>query len=284
MLSSFKGKRKISGFFLTGNTGQDGLSWQDSEKFGGENDNVSMSMDDNGDVSFSWTGGNSDDEPYVNTQNGFIRNMNAGLQYSNKWNDKQTLNISPKYNSQIYTNGQSRFSQSQYGDSVLIDESTTNTYVNRYNYKTSGSYEVKLDSNNTIKFTAKANLYHTECEEGRTSVGTGNSGTLKNSMNSFIKTDNDKQSFFGSLLFKHKFKKLRRTLSLNTDWNSLTSDGTNNLKSFNQTYFNGLPASAQNIDQQRFTDKRNSRISARIVYTEPLSKKYSLGTGLRIKL
>ncbi|HMJ48931.1 MAG TPA: TonB-dependent receptor [Ferruginibacter sp.] len=276
LLSSFKGKRKISGFFLTGNTGQDGLSWQDSEKFGGENENISMSMDDNGDVSYMWTGGSSDDEPYVNTQNGFIRNMNAGLQYSNKWNDKQTLNLSPKYNSQIYTNDQSRFSQSQYGDSLLNDQSATNTYVNRYNYKTNASYEVKLDSNNTIKFTAKANFYHTESEENKSSIGTGNTGTLKNSMNSLIKTDNDKQSLFGSLLFKHRFKKSRRTISLNTDWNSLISEGTNYLKSFNQAYFDGLPTTAQNINQQKFTDKANTRVSARLVYTEPLSKKYSL--------
>lgn len=282
LLSSFKGKRKISGFFLTGNTGQDGLNWQDSEKFGGENENISVSLDDDGGVNFMWTGGSSDDEPYVNTQNGFIRNMNAGVHYSNKWNDKHTLNVSPKYNSQIYNNVQDRFSQSQYGDSVLIDRSATSTYVNRYNFKTSGSYEIKLDSNNTIKLTAKANFYHTESEEDRSSVGTGNTGTLKNSMTSRISTENDKQSLFASLLFKHKFKKLRRTLSLNTDWNNLAQDGSNFLKSFNQAYFDGLPATAQNIDQQRFSDKANTRVSARLVYTEPLTKKYSLELGYEL--
>ncbi len=276
MLSSFKGKRKISGFFLTGNTGQDGLSWQDSEKFGGEDNNYSMSLDDDGGVNFNWTGGSNDDEPYVDTDNGFIRNMNAGLQYSNKWNDKQTLNLSPKYNSQIYSNNMSRFAQSQYGDTLLTDRSTTSTYVNRYNFKTNGSYEVKIDSNNTIKFTAKANFYHTETDEDRTSVGTGNTGTLKNSMNSNVKTNNDKQSLFASVLFKHRFKKARRTLSLNTDWNNLTQDGDNYLKSFNQAYFDGLPTTAQNIDQQRFTDKANTRISAKLAYTEPLSKNYSM--------
>ncbi len=276
LLSSFKGKRKISGYFLTGNTGQDGLTWQDSEKFGGENENVSMSMDDNGEVSFMWTGGSSDDEPYVNTQNGFTRNMNAGLQYSNKWDGTKTLNISPKYSSQIYNNGQRRFAQSQYGDSVLNDQSTTNTNVNRYNFKTTGSYEIKLDTNNTIKFTAKANFYHTETDEDRSSQTTGNFGTLKNSMNSRIQTTSDKQSLFASLLFKHRFKKSRRTISLNTDWNRLTSDAENNLNSFNQAYFDGSPTTAQLIDQERFTEKANTRVSARLVYTEPLTKKYSL--------
>jgi hypothetical protein len=276
LLSSFKGKRKISGYFITGNTGQDGLQWEDREKYAGGSDNISVSMDDNGDVSYQWTGGNSDDEPYVNTQNGFIRNMNAGLQYSNKWLDKHNLNFTPQYNSQIYNNRQSRFMQSQYGDSVLNDQSSTNTYVNRYNYKNSMSYEVKLDSNNTIKLTAKANFYHTESEEDKSSIITGNTGTLKNQSLSDVKTDNEKLSLFGGLLFKHKFKKARRTISLNTDWSNLTTKGSNFLQSLNRAYYDGLPASIQNIDQQRNTDKSNTGLLARLVYTEPLTKKYAL--------
>ena len=42
LLSSFKGKRKITGFLLNGNTGQDGLSWQDEQKFGGGNEGMGV--------------------------------------------------------------------------------------------------------------------------------------------------------------------------------------------------------------------------------------------------
>ncbi|MBL7702207.1 MAG: TonB-dependent receptor [Ferruginibacter sp.] len=282
MLSSFKGKRKISGYFLTGNTGQDGLSWEDRDKYT-TNDNFNVSMDDNGDLSYQWTGGNSDDEPYVNTQNGFIRNMNAGLQYSNKWGDKQNLNFTPQYNGQIYDNDQSRFMQSQYNDSVLNEQKNTNTHVNRYNYKNTATYEVKIDSNNTIKFTAKANFYHTESEETVASfTKEGNTGTFKNRMNSDIKTENDKRSLFAGVLFKHRFKKPRRTISLNTDWNNLSTDGTSFLQSVNQSYDKGQPTTPQNVDQQRITDKSSTAITARLVYTEPLSKKYSLELGYEL--
>lgn len=89
MFSSFKGKRKLSAFLLNGNTGQDGLGWEDSEKFGSRDDSFSMNMDDDGNVNYEWVGDNNDGEPYVDTQNGFIKNTNAGLQYSNKWNEKQ---------------------------------------------------------------------------------------------------------------------------------------------------------------------------------------------------
>ncbi|MEO7316117.1 MAG: hypothetical protein ABIW47_13090, partial [Ginsengibacter sp.] len=44
MGSSFKGKRKISGFLLNGNTGQDGLGWEDEQKYSGF-DNISVTDD-----------------------------------------------------------------------------------------------------------------------------------------------------------------------------------------------------------------------------------------------
>ena len=54
-------------------------------------------------VMFNWQwANNNDEEPNVDTQNGFITNVNGGLQYTNKWNDKYNFNLSPKYNSQHY--------------------------------------------------------------------------------------------------------------------------------------------------------------------------------------
>ena len=276
MLSSFKGKRKIAAFLLNGNTGQDGLSWQDNEKFGGESDNFSMSMDDDGISMYSWRGGGSDDEPNVNTENGFIKNINAGLQYSNKWNDKNTLTISPKYNSQIYNNGQQTFTQSQVENAVLNERTFTDTYVNRNNIKTSGIYDVKLDSNNTLKLTVRANFYHTENEQDANSSLTGRLDSLKNKTENHIQSVNDKQSLSSNIIFKHKFKKARRTMSLTADWNLLSSDGNNITKSVNQFFQNGALSSFLEQDNMRDNTKSTQKLTSKAVYTEPLSKKYSL--------
>lgn len=276
MFSSFKGKRKLAAFLLNGNTGQDGLSWQDNEKFGGESDNFSMSMDDDGMTMYSWRGGSSDDEPYVNTENGFIKNINAGLQYSNKWNDKKTLSISPKYNSQIYENGTQTLSSSQVGDAELNTRSFSNSYVNRHNVKTSGIYDVKIDSNNTLKLTLRANFYHTESEKASNSTLTGRLDSLKNTSVSHTQAISDKQSFSSNILFKHKFKKARRTLSLTADWNLLSTDGNNITSSLNQFYQNNTVSSLLEQDYLRDNSKSSQKLTSRIVYTEPLSKKYSL--------
>ena len=287
MFSSFKGKRKLSAFLLNGNTGQDGLSWQDNEKYGGESDNYSMNMDEDGGMMFMYRGGGSDDEPYVNTENGYIKNVNAGLQYSNKWNDKTSVNFSPKYNSQLYENTKTTFTQRQYldqltGKSTLSNENADEqSGVNRYNIKLRGIYDVKIDSMNTLKLTANANFYHTENEVLRNAVTKNETDQLQNTSSSKTQSKSDKTALSANIIFKHKFKKARRTLSLTADWNNLNTDGKSYIKSYNQS-FDPINPFIQDLNQLKDYDKSTNRLLSKIVYTEPLGKKYSMELGYEI--
>jgi len=274
MFGSFKGKRKLSAFLLNGNTGQDGLSWEDEQKYGG-NDNYSLDITDNGDLSFSYTGSN-DDEPYVDARNGYMTNVNAGAQYSNKWNDEYNLSLSPKYNSQRYTNNKITFTQTQIGDSVLNVNSTDNNNVNRYNFKTHGVLDTKLDSFNSVKIIANANFYHTEGNDILHSETTGNNGTLKNTSDRNLGTNSDKQGLSGNIIFKHKFKKERRTLSFTGNWYSLDNNGNTLLQSSNQAYLDGNLSGRQDLNQQKNYEQATQTLSAGITYTEPLTKELSL--------
>ncbi|HNP54101.1 MAG TPA: outer membrane beta-barrel protein, partial [Ferruginibacter sp.] len=276
LYGSFKGKRKLSAFLLQGNTGQDGLNWQDAQKYGGGDDNMTMEMDEDGGFMYSWRGGGIDDEPYVNTENGFIKNINAGLQYSNKWkDDKHSLNFAPKFNLQDYNNYKTNFTQTFLGDSILNDNSNTISHVKRYNVRTSTVYDLKLDSANSLKLTVKANFYHTESEETVNTTTTGKTGTLKNTQLRETSLNSDKQAINASLVLKHKFKKNRRTLSVNTDWNLLKTDATSYLNSDNVTFLNGFPIDLQ-VKQMSDGNKTTQRFVAKAVYTEPLSKKWSM--------
>ena len=281
LFSTFKGKRKLSAFLLNGNTGQDGLSWQDEQKYGG-GDNMMMSLDDDGGIMMIGGGRSSDDEPYLDPQNGFITNVNAGINYSNKWNDIHTLNVSPKYNSQDYRNHKRTFSQTQIGDSIINENADVATHINRYNIKSRLTYDLKLDSNNSLKVTANANFYHTESSEVRSSESTGGKGTLKNSSSRTLNTESDKSAISGNLLFKHKFRKARRTISLSLDWNLQNTDGENFLQSNNQSYLFGSPAGNQKLNQMKDYDLSTRNIAAKFIYTEPLSKEYSLELGYQL--
>ena len=280
LLSSFKGKRKITGFLLNGNTGQDGLSWQDEEKFGNSNADVTFD-EESGNTYYTGGGRTSDGEPYINAQNGFITNVNAGLQYSNKWYDKSNVNFAPRYNSQRYNNNQQTFTQTQIGDSTLNENSNGFTNINRSNVKLKGIYDFKIDSNNSIKITTNSNFYNTESFELRNAVTTGGTGTFKNGLNRFLSTKSDKQSYTAGAVFKHKFKKVRRTLSISVDWNLLESAGKTFLKSDTlNSFFIPLP----NVNQMKDYDRSTTNLSTKIVYTEPLSKKYSLELGYQISI
>ena len=83
-----------------------------------EDNNFEM-MDEDGIFSYQISNNNGDDEIYINTENGLIRNINAGLQYSNKWNDKHTFNFSPKYNLQDYSNEKTTNNITQLGENRI---------------------------------------------------------------------------------------------------------------------------------------------------------------------
>lgn len=281
MFNAFKGKRKISAFVLNGNTGQDGLSWQDSEKYGSERDDVSVSMDDEGVTMWQWRGGSSDDEPWVNTENGFITNNNAGLHYSNKWNDKITLTLSPKYNRQLYNNLQTTFNQRRTAPDTLLDyNETKNQDINRHNFKNNLTYDMKFDSSNSMKITLKANFYHTESAE--VTDGETRNDASKALINTILNDERkniDKNAITASAIFRHKFKKSRRTFALNADYNRLNTDANNYLKSNNEYYTNGVLDSALLKDQMFDINKLTQKLSSKVTYTEPLSKKFSMELG-----
>lgn len=281
MFNAFKGKRKISAFILNGNTGQDGLSWQDSEKYGSERDDVSVSMDDEGVTMWQWSGGSSDDEPWINTENGFIINNNAGLHYSNKWNDKITLTLSPKYNRQQYNNLQTTYNQRRTAPDTLLNYyETKNQDINRRNFKNSLTYDMKFDSSNSMKITLKANFYHTESAE--VTEGETKNDASKALINTILNDERkeiDKNALTASIIFRHKFKKQRRTFALNTDYNRLKTDANNFLKSDNEYYSGGTLDSSIIKDQMFDIAKLTNKLTTKATYTEPLGKKFSMELG-----
>lgn len=283
LISSFKAKRKLSAFLLNGNTGQDGLDWRDSEKFGGGNNNFSMEMDDDGNVNYQWTGSSGDGEPNINTQNGYIKNTNAGLQYSNKWNDKHNLNVTPKFNNQIYTNNNLRFNKTQVGQTQLTDNSETQTNVHRSNYKLNIVYDVKLDTINSLKITAQTNFYNTKNSDFTNSNTTDENGVLKNKRQILVDNKSNKQALSASVLFKHKFAKARRTLSLSSSWNSLTNNLNGFLKSDNDSYVAGILSGTTAINQNKIGDRNTQNVVSNFTYTEPLGKKFAMQFAYQIE-
>jgi hypothetical protein len=282
LLSSFKGKRKLSAFLLNGNTGQDGLNWQDEQKFGG-GDNENMMMDEEGGFTFFNRGGSQDEEPNIDPQNGFITNVNAGGQYTNKWNDKTTLNFSPKYNAQRYDNSKTEYTQTQIKDTSLNSNRNEKVYINRSNVKLKAVYDTKIDSANTLKITAKSNFYETKSNTKSSGITTGYKEVFQNDFEKNFSTTSDKQAYSINAIFNHKFKKARRTISFTGDWSVLNNTGNNKLISNNTIVEAGIPFDID-INQQKEFDKTTSKVAGKLVYTEPLNKKFAMEFAYMLSL
>ena len=285
LFGSFKGKRKLNAYLLNGNTGQDGLSWQDEQKYGGGDNDFNM-FDEEGGFSFMGRSTGGDEEPYINPQSGYLTNTNAGISYINKLNGGKTgVNVSPKYSNQKYNNTENSFSQNAIKDTLLNTISSDVTNTNRSNLKIKGIFDFKLDSaRTTLKLTTNTNFYTTESKTYSTSASTSTVGTKNTFTNSYDRQNDlnsSKQSFGATAVLKHKFKKARRTITNTTSVYTFNTVGESTLKSNNN--FAGLPFPIS-INQEKDFDKVNSKVSTNFVYTEPLNKKFALELGYSITL
>jgi hypothetical protein len=279
MYGSFKGKRKFSAFLLNGNTGQDGLAWNEMQKYGGDEMNYEM-MDEDGIFNFSTATNMNDGEINFDTRNGFIRNINSGLQYSNKWNDKHKINVTPKYNLQDYSNVKESLIQTQLGDSLFDRNMTTISKVDRYNLKNRFIYEGPIDSFTSVKLTLNGNYYRSESSEQEISSTKGLKGNLKNSSLKTTVFSKDKTVLSGTLLLKHKFRKNRRTLSMNMDWSEMKSDLNKELNSTNDQ----IVSSPVILDQRSKSNAEKGTFSTKFIYTEPLNKNWSMELSYQLSL
>ncbi|MEY4702423.1 MAG: hypothetical protein RIR96_320 [Bacteroidota bacterium] len=282
MFGSFKGKRKLSAFVLNGNTNQGGLSWQENQKYSGDENNFEMT-DEDGIFSVNFQTGGSDDEVFINTENGFMTNINAGLSYSNKWMDKHKINFSPKYNLQDYSNVKTALTQTQIGDSSFTETANISQKVDRYNSKNSFIYDGQIDSANSVKVTLRADYYNSTSRDFSDAATLGSSGTLKNKSIRDILRKSEKSVLSGSTIFKHKFSKARRTLSLNIDWNNKNNSNENTQISKNTLYFGSFSDSIE-LNQKTMGTQTSTNLSSKLVYTEPLSKKWSMELSYQLSL
>lgn len=271
MMNNFRGKKKIAAYGVLSNTGQTNLDWQDAQNYGGGISGLQSGVADDGSISVSIS--NTDETSYYGGRNGIPTNWNAGLHYNNKFNsDRLSLNGGYKF-SKVNSPGITRtFSETFLPDTSWSSNSINDNFSSRIRHELNMTVETMLDSSNSLRWTTRANHNLTRSDSkyySETIAGGGDtvSTNLRN-------TDNDQEtnSLVTTLLWRHKFKKLSRTLSINTDlnWNRNSSEGL--LYSLNNYYSAGSIFDRDTVDQQNVQVSEAQGLVTRIAYTEPLAK------------
>ncbi|MBI5372324.1 MAG: outer membrane beta-barrel protein [Sphingobacteriales bacterium] len=273
MINSFKDKRKLAAYGIMSNTGQTSLDWQDAQNYGG-NDNMSTGMTDDGGMWINMT--RDADENFWGGRNGIPRNTNGGLHYSDKFGKdlKQSFNSGYKFSKINSDATSSVFSRTFLPDSSWLSRSNSNNYNSNSKHALNLTLDFTLDSANSLKWSARANKKNTATSSfSYSEMLTEALDSINNSRRNSHSTG-DNSSFNSTLLWKHKFKKLSRTLSVNTDFNWSNSSNDGFLYSLNRYYTNGLHERTDTIDQEQVRDNSAKGISTKISYTEPLAKDF----------
>jgi len=271
MLNAFKGKRKFTAFGTMSNTGSAGLNWEDQEKYGG-----GSNFQYNEDEGYFYSFGESDE---FNTWGGRYNGeglptaWTGGLHFSNKWNnDKNNLNLNYRYNKLDL--GVEGFTRSQYitKDTQYFNNQLRNTYNQNIRNQFTGFYEVQLDSFSSIKYSFTGSRTNGKSAAHYLSEALNADSALVNNSERNLNSIGQKQLFNSTLIYRKKFKKLGRTLSINMDegYNENETDGL--LRSITNFFDNGDTTRTEIIDQRKENRMKTFSFNSKASYTEPLSK------------
>jgi len=275
MFNMFRGKQKFAAYGTFANTGRTGLGWQDNSNFGSLDN---MEVSDDGSVTI-FTGVADDGLDSFNGNydgQGIPVARTGGLHYDGKWNlDKQSLNTNYKLGSLQVEGSRNTISQNNLPSGIIV----TNTDENFHNYmfrqKLDGTYQIKLDSTSNLKLSVDGTKKHSEKNSAfMTNARRGD--LMINQTERSLDNDVDDKIFNAKLLWTKKFKKERRTLSVNLTGSVNESEGRGFLKSTNRFFYENLPDSVQVVDQLKTNRRKSTVLNANIAYTEPLSKKLAL--------
>ncbi|WP_247236248.1 outer membrane beta-barrel family protein [Telluribacter sp. SYSU D00476] len=220
----------------------------------------------------------------VGQQSG-ITNTNAfGLNYSDMWGKNLEVTGSYFFNRSTNANSQVTNRETFLSSGNQFYRENSNFANTNMNHRVNFRFEYKLNKNNSIIFTPGLNWQNNESGTQRVGVTTlAPLGTLLNETNNTRLNETAAFNFTNNLLWRHRFAKAGRTLSMNISTNLSNRDGEGSLYALNR-FYNASRIPGDTIDQQSYSDSRNVRLGANINYTEPLSKLLQLQLGYNVSL
>jgi Outer membrane protein beta-barrel family/CarboxypepD_reg-like domain len=264
--NQFKGNRRFSLLGMSNNVNQ--LNFTNQDLFSVNTGANSQRGGNGGGGAFN--NANAARNAFFGPTNGINITNALGFNYNDNWGKKISVRTSyffNKINTETY-----RTSQRQYfltnGNTQFYKDTTRSQGVN-YNHRINMRLEYTIDSANSIVFTPQVS-WQVNQPSSQSQSQNVQSDVLLNKAQSRSMSDNDVVNFNGDLLFRHKFAKRGRSISLTTSLDLNNRDGLSLLMS--QNNFFGTRPTNQNINQRTNSFTDTYRLTGNVAYTEPLSK------------
>ncbi len=211
----------------------------------------------------------------VGQQNGINTTNSYGLNYSNKWKDKATLNAS------YFFNNSKNNTESKINRQYFVNDSTSQFYKenytssnNNYNNRFNAKFEYKLDSMNSLIITPRLSIQNNKSQSVFGSNTKLSELVTLNNNSSNNSSSGSGYNISNNILLKHKFVKTGRTISLNFGNSYNNRNSVSKQNSVNDYYTK--PDTTITTIQQKNSKSESQGYSGSLIYTEPLGKKANL--------
>lgn len=214
--------------------------------------------------------GNAANNFLTNQQGGVSKTNSVGINYSDKWGKK--IDVTASY---FFNNSNNLMDQEinrifvlpqQLGQTYKEEDTVTSRNFNhRFNLR----LNYAIDSNNSILFVPALSFQKTDNNSSMLGSTLENETSLLNQTDNIFQNDQNAYNLTGLLLFRHKFSKRGRTLSLFANGSASHNRG-NSLLTADNLYADS--ALNNTINQSANNDVNNNSINVNVNYTEPLSK------------
>lgn len=274
----FDQTRQLSFIGYGNNINETGVNWDDYSEFKGQN---AWSNMDNGDFGFDTGSGRSmimfgaDEGTPLNffDGRGFTRNFGGGTNY-NFDNQKNKFNANYFYNQTELTLDQYGFRQNFLpGGGAFAATDTLGRREFRSNHSLSSRIEHEADSFNVIIGRINARISGRDQSDRQSQFFTNENGLPANALT--LDNGNELQSWSLNALsiYRHKFRKKGRSAAVSAAFISSRRQDAERIATLNEFFL--APTPTEQIRLRNRSDDDNYQIKSSLLYTEPLSAKWT---------
>lgn len=269
-VNSFKGARQMSVLGMGNNTNAEGFSFMDILSFTG-----GMSQMSGGSININITA----DDPAAalmggNNNNSINTSWAGGANYNNIVGKKMELQSNYLYSRNNPVMDSRIYRQYILPDSTYYYNQGSRTDNRSISHRFNLTYDYIIDSLHSLKFTPSLTIQNSNNRS--VSDYETLSGNLIRSNRGFSdsRQAGDGYNFSGTMLFRKKFDRRGRTLSLSLGSTVNENEASGELESVNQ-FFNSLgnPVFTDSINQRSFSENNSRGYTTRATYTEPVFKR-----------
>lgn len=218
----------------------------------------------------------------VQPNNGITNTWALGLNYSDNWGSKVTASMSYFFNRGA-TNAETSTNRSFFSDAdstrQRYNELNTSLSYNT-NHRFNGRFEYKPNERNSILFIPRYTLQLNDGDNtiaGNTDIGPTPLSTTSNAFSSKLSGYN----LNNDLMFRHRFEKAGRTISLGFNSVINNNDGSSLLYARN-TFGMGGMTRYDTTDQRANLMKRGNTFGTTLEYTEPITKELQMSVSYNL--